>query len=152
MYHYEECGLSDVWLIDGFKIVDDEEYGELVSIASVNELHKTIGLYLINEKPELNGEEIRFLRKELNLSQKNLAGILSVNESTVRNWESDRVEIGKPAELVLRALYKEQAHWGGALIDMIEKLNHQERTHETDNMSFSYSRNRSWKHREYDAR
>lgn len=46
-----------------FEIETDEEYGELVSIASVNELHKTIGLYLINEKPELNGEEIRFLRK-----------------------------------------------------------------------------------------
>ena len=152
MYHYEECGLSNVWLVDGFEIETDEEYGELVSIASVNELHKTIGLYLINEKPELNGEEIRFLRKELNLSQKNLAGILSVNESTVRNWESDRVEIGKPAELVLRALYKEQAHGGGALREMIEKLNHQERTHEADNTSFSYSRNRSWKHREYDAR
>ena len=72
MYHYEECGLSNVWLVDGFEIETDEEYGELVSIASVNELHKTIGLYLINEKPELNGEEIRLLRKELNLSQKNL--------------------------------------------------------------------------------
>jgi len=152
MYHYEECGLSNVWLVDGFEIETDEEYGELVSIASVNELHKTIGLYLINEKPELNGEEIRFLRKELNLSQKNLAGILSVNESTVRNWESDRVEIGKPAELVLRALYKGQAHGGGALIEMIEKLNHQERTIETNNMNFSYSRNHSWKHKECEAR
>ena len=152
MYHYKECGLSDVWLIDGFKIVDDEEYGELVSISSVHDLHKTIGLYLINEKPELNGEEIRFLRKELNLSQKNLAGILRVNESTVRNWESDRVEIGKPAELVLRALYKEQTHGGGALIEMIEKLNHQERTIETNNMNFSYSLNHSWKHKECEAR
>lgn len=152
MYHYEECGLSNVWLLDGYEVEVDEEYGELVSISSVHELHKTIGLYLINEKPELSGEEIRFLRKELNLSQKNLAGILKVDESTVRNWESGRVSITKPAELVLRALYKEQAHGGGALIEMIEKLNHQERTYESDNMSFSYDRNRSWKHKELEAR
>lgn len=152
MYHYEECGLSNVWLLDGYEIEVDEAYGDLVSISSVHELHKAIGLYLINEKPELNGEEIRFLRKELNLSQKNLAGILSVNESTVRNWESDRVAIGKPAELVLRALYKEQAHGGGALIEMIEKLNHQERTYESDNMSFLYDSNRSWKHKELEVR
>ncbi|MEB3754894.1 helix-turn-helix domain-containing protein [Acinetobacter sp. MD2(2019)] len=152
MYHYEECGLSNVWLIDGFEIEHDEAYGELVSIASVNELHKTIGLYLINEKPELNGEEIRFLRKELNLSQKNLAGILQVDESTVRNWESDRGKITKSAELLLRALYKEQAHGGGALMEMIEKLNHQERTLESDSMSFSYHRNRSWKHKDLEVR
>lgn len=152
MYHYEECGLSNVWLRDGFEIEVDEEFGELVSISSVHELHKTIGLYLINEKPELNGEEIRFLRKELNLSQKNLAGILSVNESTVRNWETNRGSIGKPAELVLRALYKEQAHGGGALLEMIEKLNQQERNFSSENMNFSYTRNKSWKHNECDAR
>lgn len=152
MYHYKECGLTNVWLVDGFNIEVDEDYGEMVSISSVNDLHKTIGLYLINEKTELTGEEIRFLRKELNLSQKNLAGILSVDESTVRNWESERIAIGKPAELVLRALYKEHAHGGGALIEMIEKLNHQERIHESGEMNFSYSRNRSWKHRESEAR
>lgn len=152
MYHYKECGLSEVYLIDGYNLEVDEEYGEMISISSVHELHKAIGLHLINEKPELNGEEIRFLRKELNLSQKNLAGILKVDESTVRNWESGRITIGKPAELVLRALYKEHAHGGGALIELIDKLNHQERTLGTDNMRFSYTRNHSWKHRELDLR
>ncbi|MCO8043244.1 hypothetical protein OC498_11750 [Acinetobacter bohemicus] len=60
--------------------------------------------------------------------------------------------IGKPAELVLRALYKEQAHGGGTLIEMIEKLNRQEKTYESDNMSFSYDSNRSWKHKELEVR
>jgi DNA-binding transcriptional regulator YiaG len=152
MYHYEECGLSNVWLHDGYKIEEDELYGELVSIASVNDLHKTIGLYLINEKPELNGEEIRFLRKELNLSQKNLAGLIGVNESSVRNWESDRGDMSKPADRFLRALYKEHAHGGGELKEMIEKLNHQERAHASGNISFSYNHNRSWKHNECEVR
>lgn len=148
MYHYIECGLSNVWLIDGFVIEHDEDYGELLSISSVHDLHKTIGLYLINEKPELNGEEIRFLRKELNLSQKNLAGLLGVDESSVRNWESDRHVIGKPADRFLRALYKEQVHGGGELKEMIEKLNAQERCFDSEKMNFSYGRNNSWKYRE----
>lgn len=149
MYHYKECGLSNVWLIDGFKIQVDEEYGEMVSISSVHDLHKTIGLYLINEKPELNGEDIRFLRKELNLSQKNLAGLLGVNESSIRGWETGRGKIGTPAERFLRALYKEQVHGGGELKKMIEKLNQQESVHVDDSVSFSLRNNDSWKHSEY---
>lgn len=146
MYHYEECGLSNIWLQNGFTIEEDDEYGELVSISSVHELHDTIGLFLITQKPELNGEEIRFLRKELNLSQKNLAGLLGVGETSVRNWESDRGLIGRPTELLLRALYKEQVQGNGKLRKMIEDLNHQERTLVNEEIRFSYGTNHSWKH------
>ncbi|HAM4230431.1 TPA: transcriptional regulator, partial [Escherichia coli] len=54
MYHYEECGLSNIWLRNGFTIENDEDYGELVSIESVHELHNAIGLFLITQKPDLN--------------------------------------------------------------------------------------------------
>lgn len=144
MYHYEECGLSNVWLQDGYSIEIDEEYGELVSIHSVHQLHDAIGYFLITNRPELNGEEIRFLRKEMNLSQKNLAGLLRVGESSIRNWENDRGSMGKPTELLFRALYKEHAHGDGELRKMIEALNHQERTLVLDNVTFAYGKNNSW--------
>lgn len=151
MYHYEECGLSNVWLRDGYTIEEDDLYGELISIASIESLHDAIGLYLINEKPELTGEEFRFLRKELNLSQKNLAGLIGVNESTLRGWESGS-KIGTPADRFLRALYKEHVHGGGQLKSMIENLNHQERMHASANISFTYNHNRSWTHSQCEAR
>lgn len=151
MYHYEESGLSNVWLQNGYTIEDDEDYGELVSIHAVHELHNAIGLYLIMQKPDLTGEEIRFLRKELNLSQKNLAGVLGVGETSVRSWEADRGQIGKPAELLLRALYKEHAQGDGALRNMIEQLNHQERTLVPNEISFSYGANHSWHHTRMDV-
>ncbi|EMO2348194.1 TPA: helix-turn-helix domain-containing protein [Acinetobacter baumannii] len=144
MYHYEECGLSNIWLRNGFTIENDEDYGELVSIESVHELHNAIGLFLITQKPDLNGEEIRFLRKELNLSQKNLAGLLGVSETSIRHWEADRGLIGKPTELLLRALYKEHVQADGKLRSMIESLNHQERTLVPSEISFSYGNNHSW--------
>ncbi|ATU52156.1 helix-turn-helix domain-containing protein [Acinetobacter baumannii] len=144
MYHYEECGLSNIWLQNGFTIENDEEFGELVSIQSVHELHNAIGLYLITHKPELNGEEIRFLRKELNLSQKNLAGLLRVGESSIRHWEAGRSLIGKPTDLLLRALYQEHVQGDGELRQLIENLNHQERTLVPSEISFSYGNNHSW--------
>lgn len=143
MYHYQECGLSHVWLHDGYTI-ENSPYGETVSITAVNELHKVIGLYLVENKPELNGEEIRFLRKEMNLSQKNLAGLLGVGETSVRGWEADRGPIGSPTDRLLRAFYKEHVQGDGQLRQMIEKLNHQERTFVSPNMAFSYSGNSAW--------
>ncbi|KAA8731011.1 helix-turn-helix domain-containing protein [Acinetobacter qingfengensis] len=144
MYHYEECGLSNVWLLDGYTIENDDDYGETVSIASVYDLHKTIGLFLITQSPELYGEQIRFLRKELNLSQKNLAGLLGVGETSVRSWEADRGRIGSPTDRLLRALYKEHVQGDGELRNMIEKLNHQERTLVPKSVSFKYGNNHSW--------
>lgn len=146
MYHYKECGLSNIWLHDGYTISECEEFGELVSISSVNELHKIIGLYLISEVPGLTGEQIRFLRKELNLSQKNLAGLLGVDESSVRNWESDRGRIGSPTDRLLRAFYKEHVHGDGELKNMIEKLNQQERAFTPSEASFTYGETHSWHH------
>lgn len=144
MYHYEECGLSNVWLQDGYSIENDEEYGELVSIHSVHQLHEAIGIYLITHKSLLNGEEIRFLRKEMNLSQKNLAGLLGVGETSIRAWEAERGKIGSPTDRLLRAFYKEHAQGDGELKDLIDRLNHQERILEPQKVSFSYGDNHSW--------
>ena len=144
MYHYEECGLGNIWLRDGYSVEEDEEYGELVSIHSVNDLHNAIGLYLITNKPELNGDEIRFLRKEMNLSQKNLAGLLGVGETSVRTWESERGKIGSPTDRLLRAFYKEHVQGDGELKSLIERLNHQERTFVPTEISFVYGANHSW--------
>ena len=60
--------------------------------------------------------------------------------------------MSKPADRFLRALYKEYAHGGGELKAMVEKLNHQERNHASKSVSFSYNHNKSWKHKECDAR
>src|SRR3546814_6244956 len=67
MYHYTESGLRNVWLANGYKIrnVGGEE---AVAIHDVDELHRTIGRNLAR-KSRLTGAELRFLRKEMGLSQ-----------------------------------------------------------------------------------
>ena len=66
MYHYTECGLPDVTLKNGYE-VKETSYGEAVSIHNLEGLHRAIGMHLATETPALTGNEIRFLRKELDL-------------------------------------------------------------------------------------
>ena len=85
MYHYTECGLQKVWLENGYKL-HKTPHGKGVSILDVAGLHHMIGRS-IALRPRLTGAELRFLRKELDLSQRNLATLLGVSEQIVSLWE-----------------------------------------------------------------
>lgn len=120
MFHYESCGLRNIWLKNGFDVLDTP-YGKGVSIHNIDGLHKTIGMYLINNKPHLSPSEVRFLRKELNLSQVNLAVLLGVGESTVRSWES-KSRITPTADRLLREIYKQKFNPYNGLNDLLQRL------------------------------
>lgn len=121
MYHYIGSGLSNVWLRNGYT-TQDTLYGEAVSIHDMDGLHKTIGLYIINNRPDLDNEEVRFLRKELDLTQLQVANILGVSESTVRNWENGRKPMPKAPGIVLRALYASFVDENGCVREIIDRI------------------------------
>lgn len=106
-YHYTESGLDNVWLEDGFTIEDHKNYGPLLSIMNVRGLHEAIGRWLVGQPRALNGAEFRYLRTELDLSQKSLAVILGVTEQAVAKWEKarDKPVANKSAERLLRLAY-----------------------------------------------
>ena len=105
-YHYTECGLSNIHLLNGFKFIETPR-GKSVSINDIDGLHKAIGLSLVTSKKDLSGEEIRFLRNELLMSQSSLARLLGVSEQAIRRWENGKADIPKPSESLLRLLYSE---------------------------------------------
>ena len=72
-YHYRECGLDNIYLLNGFEYVETPR-GMGVTIKARQGLHKAIGAMLV-EKRSLTGKEFRFLRHELTLTQANLAGM-----------------------------------------------------------------------------
>ena len=109
-YHYTECGIDDVYLVNGFEFVDAPQ-GRQVIIQNIDGLHMVIGELLVNQKKDLNGSDIRFLRHEMLMSQASLAKLLDVAEQTVHRWESGKTDISTPAGFVIRLLYKE--HIGG---------------------------------------
>lgn len=106
-YHYTECGLSNVNLVNGYNIIKTER-GDAVSINDIDGLHKAIGMFLVFSKKDFTGEEIRFLRHEMLMSQNTLANLLGVKEQTIRRWENGKIDIPKPSESLLRLLYREK--------------------------------------------
>lgn len=122
MFKYTSCGLDSVHLRNGYEEIDTP-YGTAVGIHDVEGLHRVIGLHIVNNKPDLlDASEIRFLRKELDLPQAQLALFLDVAESSVRNWEKGRNKISGPADRMLRALYAEKAQGQGRIYQLLECL------------------------------
>lgn len=103
-YHYTECGLDNIYLVNGYKTIETVE-GQAVSIHDVDGLHKAIGLNLVTAKKILSSKEIRFLRNELLMSQSTLGKLLGVSEQAVRRWETGKTTMPKPSEFLLRLIY-----------------------------------------------
>lgn len=119
MYHYIECGLSNVWLKNGYDVLEID--GEkAISISDVDTLHEAIGRSVASTS-NLNAEEIRFLRKELGLSQKRLADLLGSTEQTVSLWERGG-RMPKVYDRLIRLLYLEKIDGNINVQAMIEKL------------------------------
>lgn len=104
--HYTSCGLSNVWLLNGYRD-KDTPYGPAVSIDDLDGLHRAIGLGIARQPHGLTGEEFRFLRQELDLSQARLAAYLGTSAETVARWEQGD-EVPRWADCLLRALFRER--------------------------------------------
>lgn len=122
MYHYKESGLDNVFLENGYHI-HDTPYGKGVSIENTEGLHKAIGRWLISLPKLLNGAELRFLRLEMEMTQRHLASIFETTEQTLRLWEKHRNKaIPGPADRLLRSLYDEYMGGDGSVKRMAERL------------------------------
>ncbi len=106
-YHYTESGLDNVWLEDGYTFEDHKSYGPLISIMNPRGLHEAIGRWLAGQPRALNGAEFRYLRIELDMSQRTIADMLGATEQSVAKWEKarDKPVANKAAERLLRLAY-----------------------------------------------
>lgn len=119
MYHYKESGLQNVWLANGHKKIKTP-YGEAVAVDDVLGLHTAIGRTLAM-RPRLTGSELRFLRKEMELSQKEFAQLVGSSEQNVSLWER-RGRMPKPADRLTRLLYREHADKNVQIRRLIEAV------------------------------
>ena len=107
IHHYTESGLKGVYLENGFTL-HETSYGKGVSIEDTAGLHRAIGQWLIERPTPLNGAELRFLRLEMEMTQRDLAGVIGGTEQTLRLWEKGKSKFmpGIPDRLI-RALFAE---------------------------------------------
>lgn len=142
MYHYTDCGLRNVWLANGYRRAKTP-YGAGIAIEGVPALHRAIGLWLAKKPGRLSGAEIRFLRKELDLSQKALAEIVGQTEQTVSLWER-RGRIPKTADRFIRALYRETAEGNARIREIVARLAAKDAKDSEDRATFA-RKARQWK-------
>jgi putative transcriptional regulator len=123
-YHYTDSGLDNVYLENGYTI-HQTPYGEGVSIENSAGLHKAIGQWLISLPKPLTGAECRFLRLEMGLTQRDLAGSLGLEEQAVRRWEKKRDgSFNGAADRLLRILYASYCDESSVVRALVERLNH----------------------------
>ena len=125
-YHYTDSGLDYVFLKNGF-VTEQTNYGEAVAIHDIEGLHKAIAKDIINHRVKLSGQEFRFLRRELELSQKALGDIFGVSDQTVALWEKGKSQIQKTADMLLREMYMDKVIGQTGIYDIIERINEHER-------------------------
>lgn len=107
MYHYTLCGLSYIYLKNGYEITqeDGEEY---ISFHELKDLHRLIGKDIINQAKPMTGEQAKYLRVEMNCSQKQIGNLLGLDAQTVARWEKNTLAaVDRTVDTSLRALYAE---------------------------------------------
>ena len=121
MYHYTECGLSDVWLVNGYRI-KTTPYGEGVSIRDVAGLHAAIAKAVIAKPGRLSGREFRFLRLRLEWAQSRLATYFGCDAQAIARWEKGRTPVPRWADRFVRAVYREVAENSPGIVKLVERL------------------------------
>lgn len=122
LFHYTQCGLDDVYLEGGVRI-EETPYGRGFSVEQANELHETIARSIINDPRPLRGQEARFLRVMLHLSQEAMAMALGVDRATVIRWERIRDKpLSTIHDMAVRTTYGARAAAGSFLLSVIKEL------------------------------
>lgn len=79
----------------------------------LDRLHESLLLMVLTGGHVLSGEDVRFIRKALRLSQSEFGDRLGVHRTTVTRWETGEVPIDPPVSIAIRAL---------ALVPKLESL------------------------------
>jgi DNA-binding transcriptional regulator YiaG len=120
---YTGCGLENVFLRNGFQVYSGKDGEERILIQDLEGLHKAIAAAIANSPAPLDAKTFRFLRRERDMSQRQIAAILGVEEQTVSGWERARHPIPQSADLVLKGLTNECINGNAELGRLIDRFN-----------------------------
>ena len=121
-YHYTASGLDYVYLLNGYRI-HETKHGKGVSITDARKLHEAIALAIISSGRPLRGQEVRFLRGQLQLSQDALARVLRQRRGSVARWEGEpSKKIPGAADSALRMFYALKATGHETAVRLVELL------------------------------
>lgn len=105
-YRTDALGLPNVTLIGIARELYCRHCGERlgVSYPNLEGMIAALALARAQNAQKFGGAEVRFMRKALKWTTRELAGRLGVREETVSRWEHDREPIGPGSEKLLRLM------------------------------------------------
>lgn len=92
-------------------------------IPTPQKLHRVIGQVICEKnKGLLTGDEIRFLRKTMDMKANELAQIMGTDVSTISRWENNKKDIGDGNDRLLRMVFIHRLPYSTTLPDTVETL------------------------------
>ncbi|HEY9202146.1 MAG TPA: transcriptional regulator [Gammaproteobacteria bacterium] len=122
LYRYTGCGLDYIYLSNGYEI-KDTPFGKGVTINDLDGLHRIILSDLMENRPSWTGDELRFIRKELGMTQKTLGMFVSRDAQTVALWEKDKKPVPAEASNIIRGIYTSREHGSVKFEDLLNRIN-----------------------------
>ena len=120
-HRYTECGLDYVYLLDGFEVTKTA-YGPAVRVANASKLDRALALIVVRDQNRLTGQEVRFLRGLLDMTQAELGSALGKDAQTVARWEKGKTEIPPTEDIAIRQIYLEKTGHRQRFIDTSRRV------------------------------
>lgn len=125
--HFTECGLDNVYLVNGFHFGQTGNGEEVLVIQDLAGLHAAIALAVVENPTPLDAKTFKFLRKHLDMAQRQVAELFDISEEMVSLWERARNPVPKYADIILRTMVKEKCSGNAELVRLIERYNEMDR-------------------------
>jgi DNA-binding transcriptional regulator YiaG len=103
-YLFRESGLPNVTLKDIQVVTCDNCGDQDPIIPRLNEVFGALVSATVRKPRPLRGEDVRFLRKQMDKSGESFARILGVDKTTLSKWENNQIPIGPISDRLIRAV------------------------------------------------
>lgn len=141
---YTSCGLDNIYLLNGYtKLYFDGE--EATSIHDLDGLHGAIGSAICGLRRPLTGSEFRFLRLELDMSQKAVGALFKKGDQAVAKWEKGETDLPRSIDVLVRNIYMEHIGDNPKVSEMIEQINNLDRRMQEQELCFQEDSVEGWR-------
>ena len=121
LYKFDMSGLDNVWLVNGFTW-HDTPYGKAIQIEDGEALTRAIAHAVLHKPANITGKEIRFLRTHFEMSQPDLAKLLSKDTQTIARWEKSG-KTAKTTEMLARVVFANLLDGNQTISSVVQTLN-----------------------------
>ncbi|VAW52898.1 hypothetical protein MNBD_GAMMA07-1936 [hydrothermal vent metagenome] len=122
LYHYTGSGLDYIYLASGYE-VKKTPFGQGVTIQNLEGLHAAIMHNLMCNYPNWTGVELRFIRKEMGLTQKSLGLFVSRDAQTIALWEKGEKSVPDEATNILRGIHMSRKNGSVKFEELLMRIN-----------------------------